>query len=223
MKIFINKNIINYMTQTNYEIIEYKSKNKNIDLTYISNFLSQEYSNNLFELFEKNLIYNTEEESMIFIFGKYMKIPRKQVAYGEKGIFYKFSGNKVNARNWNDDDEICKNIKKIKDLIENYTKEKFNFVLINKYETETNYISPHKDDEKELGDNPLIVGISIGSERNIKFTHDDKNIKEIQFPLKNGSMYIMKDPTNKYWKHGIPKYPGKVKPKISLTFRKMHI
>lgn len=200
---------------------EYKSKDKNIDLTYIPNFLTKENADKLFNLLENNLEYNSDKDSMVFLYGRFVKIPRKQVAYGDKNTYYTFSGNKVLAKDWNEKNEICKVLLELKNKIEEQTNSKFNFVLINKYADGNSYINKHKDDEKQLGDNPVLAGLSLDQERQIVFTHDNDKDK-INFSTEHGSLYIMKDPTNKFWKHEITKTKSKQKPRISLTFRFMH-
>lgn len=71
-----------------------------LNLVYLKDFITNHKANQYFKLLEKHLNYNSEEDSSIVIRGKSIKIPRKQIAYGEPGTFYSFSGNKVNATNW---------------------------------------------------------------------------------------------------------------------------
>jgi alkylated DNA repair dioxygenase AlkB len=76
-----------------------------------------------------------------------------------------------------------------------------------------------------LGDEPHIVGISFGAERDILFKKDTapSELKGTQkINLHNGSLVAMIHPTNKHWKHSIPKRAKVKKPRISLTFRYMH-
>jgi len=61
-----------------------------INVHYDRDFLSIETANRVLNLLERDLVYNTDEESKIKIFGKSMKIPRQQVAYGEPGTYYNF-------------------------------------------------------------------------------------------------------------------------------------
>ena len=198
----------------------------NINVHYYGDFIDEKTADYFFELAEKNMVYNSAEESKVFIFGKYYKIPRKQVAYGEKGITYKFSGNVVSTIDWNNEnDEICKYLRYFRDKIKRITGEEYNFVLINRYKDGYDNIGSHADDEKDLGKNPNIVGISFGEERNIIFHSKKKpqllTQENIALPLKHGSLYIMYHPTNIYWKHSLPKDINAKNPRISLTYRKM--
>jgi len=141
-----------------------------ICIHYFQKYLSHEESKKLYDLFEEKMIYNTEEQSMVKISGKYIKIPRKQVAYGEEGTVYNFTGNKVKARSYDEDDEISKEIKKIITKLNINLGRQYNFVLINRYADANQYIDPHSDDERDLIDDYTIAGISLGAERNIVFT-----------------------------------------------------
>jgi len=205
--------------------IEYKSTKDNIHLLYKDNFLDKEISNKIYNTFEKKLEYNSDEASMIKMAGKYVKVPRSQVAYGEPGTFYNFTGIKVNARSWNDDNIVCKIIKKIKEEVENFTGSTFNFVLINKYKDGEQYIGYHSDDERDLVANSDIVGVSFGAKRDLLlkakgFIPTDYE-EVITIPLDHNSIFVIKQPTNQHWMHSIPKRSSATTPRISLTFRHM--
>lgn len=198
----------------------------NIDVHYFEDFIDKKTADSFFNLMEKERgkLYNSDEESMVYIFGKYFKIPRKQVAYGEKGLTYKFSGTTVLAKDWNQNDEICSFLRLFKNKIKKLTGEDYNFVLINRYKDGYDSIGPHSDDEKDLGDKPSIIGINFGAERRIIFESKKQTSilpNSVELNLKHGSLYIMNHPTNKYWKHSIPKDINIKTPRINLTFRKM--
>ena len=199
-----------------------------INIHYSSEFLKHHDADKYLKIFEDKLTYNSKEDSKIKIFGKEHYIPRKQVAYGTPGTFYTFSGLKVNARSWDDkSDIVCRVIKNIKHKVEKFTGKKFNFCLINRYEDGDQYIGYHRDDEKELGDEPTIVGVSLGSEREILFQAakliPEFHKKTISLPLSHGSIFVMYHPTNDYWKHSIPKRASVAQPRISLTFRYLQV
>lgn len=115
----------------------------NLDLKLMRNFYDKNRSSEIFELLNKNIIY--EENVVVSLYGKNFNIPRRQVAYGDAGLVYKYSGNASCANKW------PFFLKRIKKDVEKQTKLKFNFCLVNCYENGEHYISYHKDDEKELG------------------------------------------------------------------------
>lgn len=95
----------------------------------------------------------------------------------------------------------------------------FNSCLINNYLDGTKYISPHCDDERELGDEGQVVSVSLGAQRNIIVT-SKVGSEKYSIPLPPGSLFMMegKDFQKKYL-HGIPKGPASIGQRISLTFR----
>jgi alkylated DNA repair dioxygenase AlkB len=198
-----------------------------INVHYHKNiFHSIDAANDAFDILDKNVKYNSDEESMVFIMGRYIKIPRRQVAYGEKGTVYEFAGTTVPAIDWNSDDPVCKLIKKIKKKMELLSHTTFNFVLINRYDNGNEYIGFHSDDEKELGDNPIIAGVSLGAERDVVFKSNKPTeiIDNTQnLFLNHGSGFIMRDQTNTNWKHSIPKRANINTARISLTFRYINL
>lgn len=240
---------IRYMNDSNKNVKEtkkydflsecrfYGSIKTKLNVMLVTKFFDEKFSDELFRDL-KNIKYNTDEESKVRIMGKMIAIPRKQTAYGEPDVNYHFAGSTVSARNWNydithdgniiddkniTDDKVLdmkvgKMLKKVSVILGNFLNTKFNYTLINNYINGNNYIGYHADDEKELGKNPIIAGISFGEEREIYFKSmiDEKVIK---IKLPHNSLFVMFDPTNKYWKHSIPKKSKSIGQRISLTFR----
>lgn len=194
--------------------------NDNIFVTYYKKIFLDNDISHYFSLFERLIVYNSDDASKICIMGQYIKIPRQQVAYGDINLSYSFSGTTVKANSWNKNDILCHALRAIKDKVCLISGKKFNFVLINRYKDGNDYIGAHSDDEKELGNNPCIVGVSFGAEREFVFSSKYDNNKH-KLMLHNGSLVIMHHPTNKYYKHSIPKNKYIKTPRISLTFRYM--
>ena len=151
-------------------------------------------------------------EGTIKIFGKEHNIPRLQAWYANKDINYKYSGKALLRNNWNSI------LNEIKDDIELATSQKFNSVLGNLYRDGSDSMGLHADDEKELGESPVIASFSLGEERDIYFKHKNKNIS-FSIPQESGKLIVMSGSTQKYWKHGIKKTKKIKKPRINLTFR----
>ena len=109
----------------------------------------------------------------------------------------------------------------------------FDSVLINKYQDGTNFIGPHKDDERIFGNNPTIVSLSIGETRKfiIKRVHYNKdNPKKMKlnkreqdmnkiFTLDNGTILIMAGSSQKYFSHEVEKDENCEKVRYNFTFR----
>lgn len=217
------------MLQKNPNLKCFSSLTDSINVHYKKDLLDKKKADKYFAILEDKLEYLSPEESKVVVHGKSHEIPRKQVAYGDPGTYYTFSHNRVYAKSWNDKtDIICRVLKNIKHKVEVFTGKKFNFVLINRYKDGDDYISFHADDEKELGDDATIVGVTLGAERDFKFKpkkgfYPQKMPNEITLTLHHGSIVAMLDPTNRNWLHGLPKRAGIKKPRISLTFRYLHM
>lgn len=204
------------------EYVFYGNLKLRLHVVLIKNYFEIKYADKMFEGL-RQIKYNTDEDSMIKIVGKNIKIPRKQTAFGEYGSKYHFSGINVDARDWTIKDDTIDSkmgneLKQICNIVGKTSGCKFNYVLINNYFNQTNYIGYHSDDERELGMFPVIAGLSLGQSREMYFKSKlTGNVIKILLP--HNSLVIMHYPTNCFWKHCIPKSNSPIGQRISLTFR----
>ena len=111
-------------------------------------------------------------------------------------------------------------ILKLKQIVENICKFRFNSCLLNLYLTGNEGMAWHTDKTKEFGSNTTIATLSLGVERRF----DLKNIQtkeKISILLEHSSLLIMTGETQNNWLHQIPKTTKILKPRISLTFRQL--
>ena len=111
----------------------------------------------------------------------------------------------------------------IKKELEEECNQRFNSVLLNKYRNGQDSIGWHSDNEKELGENPTILSLSLGSERVFKMRRYDKReflapftekVRKVQiFSLPHGSLLTMQGETQNVWQHAIDKQKD---PELSL-------
>jgi len=172
-------------------------------------FFSNEEAN---LLFHKLLNETPWQQDEITIFGKKIAQPRLTCLYGNNGKSYSYSGLIMQPNNWNTTTMY------IKKKIESISNENFTTVLINLYRTEKDSNGWHADNEKELGKNPIIASVSLGEERLFQIKHNDKKHK-INLYLPNGSLLIMKEGSQLYYKHQLPKSNSPKKARINLTYR----
>lgn len=176
--------------------------------------------------------FNAEDESKVrrpFSRDK-IAIPRRQTAYGDPGTSYSFAGCVVPARPWIS--ILCT----LREVLRKRTGYEPNFVLINYYRSGWDYIGWHADDERDLGPAPTILSLSLGAERDFQFRHRDAfpqsgqlaprpELQTVTIPLRSGSLLIMRDPTNKYWKHQLPRRGGTkaaaIGERLNLTWRRI--
>ncbi|KAI8480630.1 Alpha-ketoglutarate-dependent dioxygenase alkB 2 [Branchiostoma belcheri] len=147
-----------------YLLRKLRGENFNCDYTVL---YRPSVASTLFQACEEEFVYNTGDLAQVQIFGKYRDIPRKQVAFGDPGLSYRFSGVEIPARPWSP------LLRTIKDRIQEVTGQEFNFVLINRYKDGLDYIGEHRDDEEGLVQNAPIASLSLGQKRDFIFKHCD--------------------------------------------------
>ena len=152
------------------------------------------------------------QHDVIKMFGKEIVTKRKVAFLGDEGISYKYSGKTKIAENW------LKFILEIKSTVEQISTEKFNACLLNYYHNGSDAMSWHSDNEKEILKHSAIASVSFGAERKFGFKHNFSK-EEISLMLEKGSLLIMKDETQIYWKHKLYTNAKITEPRINLTFR----
>lgn len=160
-------------------------------------------------------LYNAAqwENDAATIYGKLIITKRKVAWYGDHPFSYSYSGHTKKALPW------IKELKDLKQIVEEKSNEKFNSCLLNLYHNGEEGMSWHSDAEKELKKNGAIASLSFGAERNFYFKHKiDKNLK-VSILLEHGSLLVMKDTTQTNWLHSLPIQKKISNPRINLTFR----
>ena len=76
----------------------------------------------------------------------------------------------------------------------------------------------HSDAEAELKKNRAIASVSFGAKRKFVFKHKESKHK-VELFLEHGSLLIMKDTTQSFWLHTLPKSKKIITPRVNLTFR----
>jgi alkylated DNA repair dioxygenase AlkB len=94
---------------------------------------------------------------------------------------------------------------------------KHNSCLINQYNSGLDFIKPHRDSSYSFGDEPVIIGFSVGTERKLILELNDGK-HNMEFILPNNSIFVMAGRSQLDWKHSIPidKSSGV---RYSMTFR----
>ena len=167
------------------------------------------------ETLQKNLVEKIQwRQDKIKMFGKLLDQPRLTAFYGDANKPYSYSGIMMAPVDWNED------LLFIKNRIEKFVNIRFTSVLLNYYRDGKDSMGWHADDEKELGQNPIIGSVSFGETRNFQMRHKtQKEIKKVDIPLSNGSFLLMKGATQHFWQHQIPKTSRELSSRINLTFR----
>lgn len=185
-------------------------KMKDAYVVYYPNFFSKDVSNFYFNSLLKNLLW---QEDTIKIFGKTYLQPRLTAFYADNTKTYKYSSITMKPNAF--DGELLK----IKKVVETKLKTKFTSCLANLYRDGKDSNGWHADNEKELGENPIIASVSFGAERIFHFKHRYNKVLKKKLTLENGSLLLMKGETQHNWLHQLPKTQKTIGKRINLTFR----
>ncbi|MFM8234262.1 MAG: alpha-ketoglutarate-dependent dioxygenase AlkB family protein [Holophagaceae bacterium] len=151
-----------------------------------------------------------------------VKEPRRTAWYGQPGLTYTYSGKVMSPLPWTTSLLRIKTAIGKELSINHLIVTDFTSVLINEYRNGNDYLGWHSDNEKELGNEPVIASISLGEVRTFQFRLKDDHKKKIQIELNEGSLLVMRGKTQELWQHQIPKRSSAtavINPRINLTFR----
>ena len=159
------------------------------------------------------------QSDIVTLFGKTHVTTRQIVWMGDSDASYQYSGHTRQAITWTD------SVFHVKHHIEQQLLKigihaNFNSCLLNYYPSGDEGMGYHADDEKELGDQPIIASLSLGATRKFVFKHK-KTQDKVELYLESGQLIVMHGDTQKYWKHSITKTKTVDEGRISLTFRQM--
>ena len=190
------------------ETIQLKLPDAEID--YTPQFFNLAESRELFDA-----IYNHTNwvEEDIRVYGKVYKQPRLTAFYANNNKAYGYSNITMSPQPFNP------TLNAIKSKIEKVTQLTFSSCLLNLYRDGQDSNGWHSDDEKELGENPVIASVSLGAERLFHLKHKKVKTLKHKLILNNGSLLVMKGETQHHWLHQIPKTKKIIDKRINLTFR----
>ena len=169
------------------------------------------------EVFRSLLDAVAWRREQITLFGKTHWQPRLLAWYGDPDASYRYSGKRYDPQPW------LPELDDLRARVEAVSGARFNSVLANLYRDGNDSMGLHADDEPELGENPVIASLSLGEERVFRLKHRTRqDLRPLRLPLPGGSLLVMRGPTQRYWKHEVPKSRRPCGPRINLTFRLVH-
>lgn len=178
-------------------------------LVYFAKFLDEDEADVFFDEIIESIDFQQHE---IKIFGKVFLTPRLESFHAMENKFYTYSGNKLPSKPFNS------LLEKLLKKVETATSSRFNCVLINLYRDGSDSNGWHADNEKELGANPVIASLSLGSTRRFDLRHTSTPEK-YSINLNSGDLLWMGKNIQNYYKHQIAKTKKVSGPRINLTFR----
>lgn len=195
-------------------MMERKLLEKGGILDYDTTFLSKEEADKLLEFLKQNVSWEQKFYTDRKTGEKYAQ-PRLTAWYADKSnMEYSYSGVTQVVQEW------LPELLELKKKIEAVSGAEYNSVLLNFYRDGSDSVGLHADNEKELGTNPNIASISLGTTRTFQLVRNDQLV---EYDLSHGSLLIMSGTTQRHWKHAIPKAYGLKEGRINLTFRKFYV
>lgn len=180
------------------------------EIFYYRNFLSLEEADHYLRIFKTTVLWQQDD---IKVFGKVYPQPRLTALFGNNNEPYSYSNITMQPQ------KFSKELIDIESRIQNLCGVEFTTCLLNLYRNGKDSNGWHSDDEKELGQNPIIASITLGQERFFHLRHKkDKNLRH-KVLLGHGSLLLMKGETQHNWQHQIAKTAKPVAERINLTFR----
>jgi len=183
---------------------------KDAEVFYYPNYFTKNESMSLFQILTTETLWQQDD---IKVFGKTYKQPRLTSLYGSNKRPYSYSNITMHPN------EFTSTLLKIKSKIEDTTNEIFTTCLLNQYRDGRDSNGWHADNEKELGQNPVIASVSLGASRMFHLKHRYDKSHKCKLLLESGSLLLMKGTTQHFWLHQVPKTKKQLGSRINLTFR----
>jgi len=180
------------------------------DILYYPSFLNMEKANLYFKRLRKEVPWQQDE---IKVFGKVYAQPRLTALFSNNGKPYTYSNITMQPHPFTEE------LLDIKNKIETKTNVKFTTCLLNLYRDGKDSNGWHADNEKELGQNPVIASVTLGQERFFHLKHRTKKGLKHRLMLEHGSLLLMQGITQHHWLHQIAKTAKPIGERINLTFR----
>ncbi|MCB0477460.1 MAG: alpha-ketoglutarate-dependent dioxygenase AlkB [Crocinitomicaceae bacterium] len=178
-----------------------------------TNFLTHEEANYLLHFFLNQPIEFWNQQT-VKIFGKTYQSPRKErFICQDTDKSYSYSNNSLKTHPWLN--ELNPVLDKLNKLGYN-----FNAVLINYYRDGKDSNGWHADNEKELGEDPVIASLSLGASRKFHLKSKTGAEKHV-LTLNHSSLLIMGKGSQIHYKHQLPKMLKLAESRINLTFRQI--
>ncbi|UZO79416.1 alpha-ketoglutarate-dependent dioxygenase AlkB [Aquimarina sp. ERC-38] len=180
------------------------------DVTYYPNFILPEVALQQFTTLKEETPW---QQDAIKVFGKTYLQPRLTALYANNNKPYSYSSLTMQPL------AFTPTLLTIKNQVEQIIPVGFTTCLLNLYRDGNDSNGWHADNEKELGEHPIIASVSLGASRLFHLKHRYQKDQKAKINLESGSLLLMKGLTQKYWLHQIPKTKKEVGPRINLTFR----
>ena len=152
----------------------------------------------------------------IVMFGRRVRQPRLTAWIADAGVTYRYSGLTLEPQNW------PQPLDELRNRLAHDLQTSFNSVLANLYRDGDDSMGWHRDNESELGPEPVIASLSLGETRYFDLRHRcyrENRLPVQRFELQSGDLIVMRGATQQNWHHRVPKQKTRNGPRINLSFR----
>ena len=178
---------------------------------YLPGFLDRQSADALLAYSLAALDWRCERLTM---FGRAVTAPRLVAWLGEVGTAYRYSGVVRRATPW------CDEIRALALDVGAALQWRFDYVLANRYRDGDDMLGWHADDERDLGDEPVIAALSVGAERVFRL-RPRRGGASTAHKLGHGSLLVMWGRSQRDYKHCLPRTGKPVGERVSFTFRRI--
>ena len=180
----------------------------NAELIYIPGFYNLSQADVYFESLKETIAWQQDD---VTVFGT--TTPYGIVCNNDKS--YSYSNITMAPKAFTDD------LLNIKNGVEAESQYTFTTVLLNLYRNGNDSNGWHANNEKTLGEKPVIASVSFGEIRPFYFKHRHIKDESHKLYLNHGSLLVMKGEMQHYWVHQIAKTKKQISERINLTFRSL--
>jgi alkylated DNA repair dioxygenase AlkB len=137
--------------------------------------------------------------------------------FGDENVTYSYKGKEKPVHQWTETLGV------IRDKLACDFDWNPNCVVLNSYGPSSS-LYPHRDSTyiPQLGEDPIIIGVSFGCTRTFNLYKNDSKKPDIGIQLRHGDLLVMHGKCDSVFKHGISDESGTCENaiRVSLTFRK---
>lgn len=155
------------------------------------------------------------EVHRIRLFGREVDSPRLSCWIGDPGTGYRYSGVRFEPRPW------PAALQPVRERLCGELGVDFNSVLANLYRDGHDAMGWHSDAEPELGPAPVIASVSLGAPRRFALKARAQPQQRLTLELPHGSLLVMSGPTQRNYRHALPRTARPIGARINLTFRQI--
>jgi alkylated DNA repair dioxygenase AlkB len=185
---------------------------RDAQIDYFADWLAPGDATALFAALQAGLPWQVHR---LQLFGRSVDAPRLSCWIGDPDAVYTYSRTRFLPQPWPDA------LEPVRTRLQREFGLPFNSVLANLYRDGRDSMGWHSDDEPEFGPEPAIASLSLGAPRRFVLRHRTDGAARFALELGHGSLLLMRGPTQRHWRHALPRTARPVGARLNLTFRQV--